>query len=86
MRGGRWGGGLICNKVSAQHGTVIVIVALTMMPLIGKYANCPTNTKMWVITITEITKQGQNESLEFPFPAMVYCFCNQKRRTKVENM
>ena len=76
---------MICNKVSAQHGTVIVIVTLTMS-LIGKYANCPTNTKMWVITITEITKQGQNESLEFPFPAMVYCFCNQKRRTKVENM
>ena len=60
---------MICNKVSAQHGTVIVIVSLTM-PLIGKYANCPTNTKMWVIT--EITKQGQNESLVFPFPAMVY--------------
>ena len=62
---------MICNKVSAQHGTVIVIVSLTM-PLIGKYANCPTNTKMWVIT--EITKQGRNESLEFPFPAMVYWF------------
>ena len=44
---------MICNKVSAQHGTVIVIVSLTM-PLIGKYANGPTNTKMWVIT--EITK------------------------------
>ena len=79
---------MICNKVSAQHGTVIVIVSLTM-PLIGKYANGPTNTKMWVIT--EITKQGRNESLEFPFPAivywlLVYCFCNQKWRTKAENM